>query len=222
VTGVLIVDDDFMVARVHAGFVERTAGFTVVGVAHSGAEALRMAGALHPRLVLLDIYLPDLDGLTVLRRLQAELPEVDVMVVTAAREVETVRKALRGGVVNYLIKPFDYDALRERLESYAASRSHLAAVQRAAQSDVDLLFGKASRSKRPPKGLSAETAQLVKRALLEASGDLSASECAARTGLSRISARRYLEHFMEAGQVEVRLQYGTAGRPERRYGWRGG
>jgi response regulator of citrate/malate metabolism len=220
VTGVLIVDDDFMVARVHAGFVERTPGFTVVGVAHSGRDALRLARQLRPDLVLLDIYMPDLDGLAVLRRLQAELPEVDVLVITAAREVDTVRRALRGGVVNYLIKPFEYDALRERLESYQATRSRLAAVQRAAQSDVDLLFGKASRPGLPPKGLSAETVQLVKQALLETAGDLSASECAARTGLSRISARRYLEHFVDAGQAQVRLQYGSTGRPERRYGWR--
>jgi response regulator of citrate/malate metabolism len=220
VTGVLIVDDDFMVARIHAGFVERTSGFSVVGVAHSGQDALRMARERRPELVLLDIYLPDVDGLTVLRRLRAELPEVDVLVITAAREVETVRGALRGGVVNYLIKPFEYDALRERLESYAVTRSHLATVQRAAQADVDLLFGKKDRSRPPPKGLSAETATLVRRALLEATGDLSASECAARTGLSRISARRYLEHFVEAGQAQVRLQYGMAGRPERRYGWR--
>jgi response regulator of citrate/malate metabolism len=220
VTGVLIVDDDFMVARVHAGFVERTAGFTVAGVAHGGLDALRMAQQLRPDLVLLDIYMPDLDGITVLRRLQAELPDVDVLVITAAREVDTVRRALRGGVVSYLIKPFEYEALRERLENYAATRSRLARVRRAAQSDVDLLFGKANRSRPPPKGLSAETAELVKRALLDAAGDLSASECAARTGLSRISARRYLEHFVEAGQAQVRLQYGTAGRPERRYGWR--
>jgi response regulator of citrate/malate metabolism len=220
VTGVLVVDDDFMVARIHAGFVERTPGFTVVGTARSGGDALRMARELRPDLVLLDIYMPDLDGLTVLRQLRAELPEVDVLVITAAREVDTVRKALRGGVVNYLIKPFEYDALRERLESYTATSSRLARVEHAAQSDVDVLFGKATRPRPPPKGLSAETAELVKRALLEVGGDLSASECAARAGLSRISARRYLEYFAETGRVKVRLRYGAAGRPERRYRWR--
>lgn len=53
-------------------------------------------------------------------------------------------------------------------------------------------------------------------------GDLSASECAERTGLSRVSARRYLEHFTASGLLEVRLRYGAAGRPERRYAWRSG
>ena len=216
---VLVVDDDFMVAKIHAGFVGRTPGFTVVGVAHTGAEALRAAHELHPDLVLLDIYLPDTNGVTVLERLRAEVPDVDVLVVTAAREVDTVRRALRGGVVHYLIKPFEYDALRERLEHYAAAHRHLAGVSTAAQSDVDRVFGMKTLSKPLPKGLSTETVELVKGVLREAATDLSASECAARTGLSRISARRYLEYFAETGRVKVRLRYGATGRPERRYGW---
>jgi response regulator of citrate/malate metabolism len=214
----LIVDDDFMVAKIHAAFVERTPGFKVVRVAHSGADALRAVHELHPDLVLLDIYLPDRSGVEVLERLRAETPDVDVLVITAAREVDTVRRTLRGGVVNYLIKPFEYDALRQRLEHYAAAHQRLAEVPTAAQSDVDRLFGTATLSKPLPKGLSSETAALVENLLRSASADLSASECASQAGLSRISARRYLEFFAETGRVKVRLKYG-AGRPERRYRW---
>ena len=217
---VLVVDDDFMVAKIHAAFVERTPGFTVAGVAHSGAGALRAACELHPDLVLLDIYLPDMNGVTVLRRLRVEVPDVDVLVITAAREADTVRRALRGGVVNYLIKPFEQEALRERLEHYAATHHRLALRPTAAQADVDRVFGTITKSKPLPKGLSAETAELVKRVLREAATDLSASECATSAGLSRISARRYLEYFAETGSAEVRLRYGAAGRPERRYRWR--
>jgi response regulator of citrate/malate metabolism len=216
----LVVDDDFMVAKIHAAFVERTPGFKVVGVVHTGADALRAVHELHPALVLLDIYLPDRSGVEVLERLRAETPDVDVLVITAAREVDTVRRALRGGVVNYLIKPFDYDALRERLEHYADVHHHLDEVSAAAQSDIDRVFGAAAQSRPLPKGLSAETAQLVEQVLRAASADLSASECAARAGLSRISARRYLEHFAGTGRAKVRLRYGAAGRPERRYRWR--
>jgi response regulator of citrate/malate metabolism len=216
----LVVDDDFMVAKIHAAFVERTPGFKVVGVVHTGADALRAVHELHPALVLLDIYLPDRSGVEVLERLRAETPDVDVLVITAAREVETVRRALRGGVVNYLIKPFEYDALRERLEHYADVHHHLGEVSAAAQSDIDRVFGAASLSRPLPKGLSAETAALVEQVLREAAADLSASECAARAGLSRISARRYLEHFADTGRAKVRLRYGATGRPERRYRWR--
>jgi response regulator of citrate/malate metabolism len=220
VISTLVVDDDFMVAKIHAAFVGRTPGFEVVKVVHTGADALRAVHQLHPDLVLLDIYLPDRSGVEVLERLRAETPDVDVLVITAAREVDTVRRALRGGVVNYLIKPFEYDALRERLEHYAAAYHHLAGVSAAAQSDVDRAFGAKTLSKPLPKGLSTETAELVRNVLCEATADLSASECAELAGLSRISARRYLEHFAETGRVKVRLRYGAAGRPERRYRWR--
>jgi response regulator of citrate/malate metabolism len=225
---VLVVDDDFMVAKVHAAFVARVPAFTVVGVAHTGADAVAAVARLRPDLVLLDIYLPDMTGIDVLRRLREAEPDVDVLVITAAREVDTVRNALRGGVVNYLLKPFDADALRARLEQYATTRLSLSAAPTLAQTDLDRLFG--GRPGRPggcvrddpvPKGLSPESAELVRRVLRDADGDLSASECAERSGLSRVSARRYLEHFIETGQAEVRLRYGVAGRPQRRYAWRG-
>ena len=219
---VLVVDDDFMVAKVHAAFVARTPGFEVAGVAHSGATALVSAAALNPDLVLLDIHLPDMSGIDVLRQLRELQPDVDVLVISAAKEAETVRTALRGGVVNYLLKPFEQDDLRERLEQYAATRSALAEATRADQADVDRARGAARTRGGPlPKGLSPESAELVAGVLRAADDDLSASECADRTGLSRVSARRYLEHFVSTGQADVRLRYGSTGRPERRYRWVG-
>ena len=224
---VLVVDDDFMVAKVHAAFVSRTPGFEVVGVAHTGAAALASVAELTPDLVLLDIYLPDVSGVEVLRRLRRLEPDVDVLVISAAKEVDTVRTALRGGVVNYLLKPFDQEALQDRLRQYAAAYHSLTRTPTVGQTDLDRLFGPAASRARPtgvklPKGLSAESAELV-AAVLRAAGDgLSASECAERTGLSRVSARRYLEHFVEIGRAEVRLRYGAAGRPQRRYMWRPG
>ncbi|MBE1491632.1 response regulator [Plantactinospora soyae] len=220
---VLVVDDDFMVAKVQCGFVERTPGFEVVGVAHSGAEALDAVHRLRPDLVLLDIYLPDLSGLEVLRRLREGDVVVDVLAVTAARDVSTIRTALRGGVVHYLIKPFTFDALRDSLERYAAAQRRLTGSQEVAQDDVDRLFV----ALRPtpfglPKGLTQPTADLVAAALRAADGDLSATECADRVGLSRVSTRRYLEHFVGSGKAGVSLRYGSAGRPERRYRWTGG
>jgi response regulator of citrate/malate metabolism len=223
---VVVVDDDFMVARVHSRFVERTPGFTVVGVAHTGTEALAQVERLRPDLMLLDIYLPDLSGLAVLQRLrESGPPEVDVLVVSAARDVESIKQALRGGVAHYLVKPFDQAALAERLERYAEQRRRLSALTEARQEDVDRVFGSPGLTTgrtTMPKGLTAETAQLVREALTTAGPDgLSASECASRTGLSRVSARRYLEHLAALGHAEVRSRYGASGRPERRFRWTG-
>ncbi|MDQ0635644.1 response regulator of citrate/malate metabolism [Arthrobacter pascens] len=214
---VLIVDDDFMVAKVHAGFIQRTPGFDVVGVAHTGAQAIAETGRLMPDLVLLDIHLPDINGLDLMQKLRTAAPELDVLVISAAREVDTVRKALRGGIVHYLIKPFSQTDLQERLEHYRNAYLSLASSKEVAeQSDVNRVFGM-ERTDRPlPKGCSVETLKLVEAALQEAAGDLSAAEVAVQLGTSRVSARRYLEYLYDEGALEVRLKYG-AGRPERRY-----
>lgn len=217
---VLVVDDDFMVAKVHSGYVARTPGFEVVGVAHTGAEALRLVRELRPDLVLLDVYLPDVDGLAVLRELRGLADDVDVIVITAATDVETVRSALRGGVLHYLIKPFEYAALRDQLAHFAALDRRLDQLASAGQADVDQVFGARPRSAPVlPKGLTSQTAALVERVLRER--PVTASECADATELARVSARRYLEHFVSTGKAEVRLKYGGTGRPERLYVWLG-
>ncbi|MBA3780433.1 MAG: response regulator [Nocardioides sp.] len=216
---VLVVDDDFMVARIHTGFVERTPGFTVTGVAHSGAQALIEAERLQPDLVLLDVYLPDVSGLDLLGALREAAPEVDVLVISAAREADTVRRALRGGIVHYLMKPFSYDDLRVRLEHYQQAYASMGG-ERADQADIDRVFGLAGTEKRLPKGFSVETLRLVEDMLREETADVSAAEAATLLGISRVSARRYLEHLTETGRVDVSLRYGEVGRPERRYAWR--
>jgi response regulator of citrate/malate metabolism len=219
---VLIVDDDFMVARIHSGFVERTPGFTVTGVAKTGAEALELASRLQPDLVLLDVYLPDVSGLDLLGDLREAAPEVDVLVISAAREADTVRRALRGGIVHYLMKPFAYDDLRVRLEHYQQAYAAMEG-EHADQSDIDRVFNITPSGKRLPKGFSAETLRLVEETLRSRDAeatDLSAAETAGLLGISRVSARRYLEHLSDQGKVEVSLRYGEVGRPERRYSWR--
>lgn len=227
---VLVIDDDFMVAKVHTAFVERTAGFTVVGQAHTGADALQQIASLRPDLVLLDIYLPDMTGLDVLQRLRAgggPSADVDVLVVSAAKDVDSVKQALRGGVVSYLIKPFHYAALEARLQQHLELRRRLTQLggpgeKEDHQDEVDRIFGATASTRQAtgslPKGVSADTVSLVSRVVRDA-GDqgLSASECAELTGLSRVSARRYLEHLTTVREAEVWSRYGGAGRPERRF-----
>lgn len=227
-TRVLVVDDDFMVAKLHGRYVSAMDGFTVAGVAHNGAEALRAAEQLRPDLVLLDVYLPDMDGIAVLRELRAAeeadpgRPRVDVLFITAARDAEIVRSALRAGALHYLIKPFNQAALQEQLRHVAALRARLDDLGEARQEDVDQIFGtRPPGSRELPKGLATHTADLVEGILREHEDGLSASQCAELGSLSRVSARRYLEFFTETGRAEVRLRYGGTGRPERRYRWVG-
>jgi response regulator of citrate/malate metabolism len=217
---VLVVDDDFMVARIHRGFVDRVDGFEVVGTANSGDAAVAALESLAPDLILLDLYLPDVFGLDLIARLRAVRPSVDILVITAAREADAVRGAVRQGVVNYLLKPFGFEDLRVRLQEYARRRASVP-DQVTTQADVDRVLAPARPAvNRLPKGLSQETTDLVTTALRNTPDNLSAAECAERTGISRVSARRYLEFLTTRGQAEVTLRYGTTGRPERRYTWR--
>ncbi|MEU6876597.1 response regulator [Streptomyces sp. NPDC046712] len=217
-TKVLVVDDDFMVAKLHSRYVSTVDGFSVVGVAHSGAEALRLADRLRPDLVLLDIFLPDMDGISVLRELRGTGLAVDALFITAARDAGMIRSALRAGALHYLIKPFNQAALQEQLRHVASLRTRLDTLDEARQEDVDQIFGtRPPGSRELPKGLAAPTAELVDGILRAHPEGLSATECAEAGSLSRVSARRYLEYFAETGRAEITLRYGGTGRPERRY-----
>jgi response regulator of citrate/malate metabolism len=218
----LIVDDDVRVADIHCGYVAKVHGFEVVGVAHRGTEALRRVLDDAPDLILLDIYLPDLGGLEVCRRLRAAGNLTDIIAVTAARDVDTVRNAVGLGVAQYLVKPFPFATFREKLERYRAFRAKVQRQGEAEQDEIDAMLGELrSSSALPlPKGLSKETLDLVKRTLQGAESALGAAEVADAAGLSRVTARRYLEHLVDAKTVELELRYG-GGRPEHRYRWSG-
>ena len=219
----VVVDDDFRVAQLHCEYVSRVPGFIVCGKAQTGSEALEKIASLRPDLVLLDIYLPDMSGLEVLGQLREEpAAPVDVIAITAARDVEVLRTAIRGGVVHYLIKPFRLAAFEEKLRSYASARRRLARLAVADQSEVDRVFATlrpsaALSGSSLPKGLSDSTLSLVVSALHSASSGLTAQAVASRTGLSRVTARRYLDHLCRLGMAELTLRYGTPGRPEHRY-----
>jgi response regulator of citrate/malate metabolism len=218
----LVVDDDAMTASIHRAYVERVPGFEVVGEAHTGKEALELTRSLKPSLLLLDIYLPDMSGLDVLRQLREPgAPHVDVIAVTAAKDVTTLRTAIHGGVIHYLVKPFFFATLRERLEGYAALHGRLERLRDPDQHDIDNVFAllRSRRRHALPKGISAPTLELVIDALREADDEVTAVAIAERTGISRGTARRYLEYLALTGAIELSLRYGATGRPEHLYRW---
>jgi response regulator of citrate/malate metabolism len=216
----LVVDDDFRVAAIHTAFVNRSQGFTVVGAAHSAAVAVTTVDITRPDLVLMDVFLPDGDGLDVVRRLLDQPDAPDVIVITAAREVATVRTAMQLGAVHYLMKPFGFAALDTRLQSYRRLRQRMADLHEADQAEVDQLFGilrpPDARLDRPTKGHSAPTLELVRRAVAEG-GNVSAEEVAAEIGVSRSTAHRYLTYLERHGIVRLEPRYGSPGRPKNGY-----
>jgi len=167
-----------------------------------------------------DFYLPDFSGLEVLQRLRDDdHPSVDVIAITAARDVDSLQAAMRRGVIHYLIKPFRLAAFEEKLTSYAAARARIARLSEADQTEVDRIFGTLRASGRDalPKGLSDTTLELIVGALKRADSGLAAAAIADAAGVSRVTARRYLDHLCRLGTAEVTMRYGGPGRPEHRY-----
>ncbi|MFE9436262.1 response regulator [Streptomyces sp. NPDC006640] len=224
---VLVVDDDFRVAEINARYVGKVPGFRVVARAHSAAQALAAVERTPVDLVLLDHYLPDLTGLELVHRMREQGHGTDVIMITAASDVTTVRAAMRLGAVHYLVKPFTFTALRTRLDSYAALRRTVDRVggrRVTGQEQVDRMFGALRAAPAPsapglPSGHSEPTTDLICGVLHRAPQPLSAHEVAAETGLSRSTAQRYLRHLEQAGRLRLSLKYGDTGRPEHRYAW---
>ena len=220
---VLVVEDEQLIAEAHAEYVRRVPGFALAGVAHGGGEALRFVRDHVVDLVLLDFNLPDLHGLEVCRRLRGAGAPCDVIAVTSNRDLAAVRSAVSLGVVQYLLKPFPFSALRDKLERYAEYRAQLGGTSEvAAQSELDRAFAslRGSPTASLPAGCSAETLEVVARHVQGRAGGVSAAEVGEACGISRVTARRYLEHLTDSGVLVRRQRHGGGGRPEIEYGWK--
>ena len=218
---VLVVEDEPIAARAHKAYVERVSGFSVTAVAHSRIEAERALGRGGVDLVLLDLHLPDGSGLDLFRRIRAAGSTVDVMVVSSARDADVVRSAVAQGAVQYVIKPFAFGTLRDRLLAYQEFRNQVGEHADVDQAAVDRALGMlhSPSGGSLPKGMTKETLAMVVGALREF-GEASSTQIAEFLGVSRITARRYLEHLADTNVAERSLRYGQVGRPETRYGLR--
>lgn len=226
--GILIIEDDFRIAEIHRAFIEQSEGFRVVGMARSGQEARQQLADQGDQiqLVLLDAYLPDVEGLELLWELRRDWLHIDIVMITAAREVDTIAEALRGGVFDYLIKPTESGRMAEMLQRFRRERTALAARGEMSQAELDRALSRrrpegsgseATPSRALPKGIDRLTLAAVSRALADAETPLTAMETARLIGASRSTARRYLEFLVSVQVARAELGYGDVGRPERRY-----
>jgi response regulator of citrate/malate metabolism len=218
---VLIVEAQQVTADAFVRYIERLASFTIVGQASNGADTLHRLSSEQVDLVLLDVYLPDMSGLDLLRRIRAGGNPVDVIAVTRARDLSVVQAAVTFGAMQYMINPFTFATVRQKLEGYQRYRSILARKPTDGQHDIDhLLYAlRGLTTDTLPKGISAESLQAVVTAFRQAGGGvrMSAVEVAGISGMSRVTARRYLEYLVESGRAERTARYRGAGRPEFEY-----
>ncbi|WP_417526735.1 response regulator [Marinomonas shanghaiensis] len=220
---VVIAEDDLQIAEIQKRFLERIEGFELVGLAHGLEEARDLVDILKPELLLLDVQFPKGNGLELLRDLRANHCATDVILITAAREIDTLRAALHGGIFDYILKPLVFERLKEALANYALHLEKLHAMSTLVQTEVDRLLPRGQHASSAPvasplpKGVDALTLAKVIEVITESSASLNAEEVGKQINASRTTARRYLEHLVSCGELTAEVSYGSVGRPERRY-----
>lgn len=214
----MIVEDDIGIAEIHRRNLDKIDYVEVIGIAASKEEATTLLDVLNPDLVLLDIYLPDGNGLDILRELRQKELSPDVILITADRDVNTLQEAMRGGVIDYLLKPVIFSRLEESINKYLSQKQQFINRVDIDQSMADAMLNSTSLAtiSRLPKGIDGVTLEKV-RQLFTNKNQLTADQAGELIGASRTTARRYLEYLISSGELSADLSYGSVGRPERTY-----
>ncbi|MDY0260487.1 response regulator [Desulfovibrio sp.] len=220
----IIVEDDPMVADLAAGYLERIDGFSLDHTARSAEDALDLLRACHVDLVLLDVFMPGMDGMELLRIIKSQFFHTDVIMITAAQSSEDILKALRLGVADYIVKPFTFERFRESMLQFQEKRRLLMSPEVAITQDIldrRIFIKKPERGAGRPKGIDAQTLETVVSVLKEQPGLFSLKDIERLAGISRISLKKYFDYLAETGRLGSSKGYGGQGRPVTLYNWLG-
>ncbi|WP_392565770.1 response regulator [Utexia brackfieldae] len=218
---VLIVEDDPMVAELNKKYLQMIPGFKFVGQAHNGEEALKVISQKQISLILLDLFMPNINGLELLKQIRNDYPAIDIIMVTAARNTDSIQTALRLGVIDYIVKPFTFERLRTALFTYQERLRLLSSHAEFDQSELDQgIFSKpAEQNNKLPKGIDAETLDRVKAVIIDYGTAFTVADLVPLIELSRISLKKYIDYLDVSGELQSHLVYSAVGRPARMYLW---
>jgi len=217
---VLIVEDDPMVAMINEQYVNRNKAFRVVAKCRDGKSTLEYLENNSVDLIVLDVYMPLMDGFETLRQIRKDQKSVDIIMVTAANDRTSLEEAMHLGVIDYLVKPFTFDRFRIALEKYVAQVSALKNIDELDQKNIDYIIENAHKKSDElyPKGIQEKTLQIILNELKkEPEKWTTGDELAERVGLTGVTVRRYLNHLSEKGMIIFDVDYQTGGRPCMRY-----
>lgn len=217
---ILIVEDELLLAEMHAEYIKAYPACDKVWLAGNLAEARKMIEYMKPDLILLDNYLPDGKGIDLVHELLQERNSADIVFTTAASDMETVSEAIRLGVFDYLVKPIAYERLGQTLDRYIQRKSVLQGANKTNQSQIDDMFNTYARGESKeelPTGIDAITLDKVLALFAVPDAEYTAESIAETIKLSRTTARRYLEYCLAQRKIEAEIEYGKVGRPQRIY-----
>ena len=217
---VLIVEDDPMVAMINEQYIKRNKNFQLVGKCKDGAAALEFLEQNSVDLIVLDVYMPHMDGLETLRTIRNRQIPVDAIMVTAANDRSSVEEALHLGIVDYLVKPFTFDRFQMALEKYISQTNAFKDFDTLNQKNIDHIIDNSRKKSEDafPKGIQEKTLLLIMEYLRGNAGTwFTGDEIAERVGLTGVTVRRYMNFLAESGRVTAEMNYETGGRPCMRY-----
>lgn len=215
----VIVEDDLMVASINSQFAKRNPNIQIVATFHNGKDALDYLKKSDADLVLLDLYMPDCTGLELLSELRNIGSEIDVIMITAANDAEHINEALQLGIVDYLIKPFQYERFAQALDKYLVRKKAIESGVSFTQEEIDRLVNASTPSASTKKaelqkGVQQKTLDKIRFCLSAHPGNyLPCEQIASETGLSRVTIRRYMNFLIEENEVTSMIDYSTGGRP---------
>ncbi|TYS89517.1 response regulator [Rossellomorea aquimaris] len=221
---VFIIEDDIQTAEINSQYIAQMERFQVGGIATTIAEAKKVLPVVNPDLILLDVYFPDGTGSEFLWEIRKHYRSTDVILVTAAKETEHISNAIRGGAFDYILKPIIFNRFQDTLLKYQHYKERMNDSQVENQHEVDNLFTRKKSTsniqtvQQPPKGIDTITLDsILKRIETDHSLGYTAEEMAGEVGVTRTTARRYLEYLVSQKKIKVVLTYGGVGRPQRKY-----
>ncbi|NKB60820.1 MAG: response regulator [Gammaproteobacteria bacterium] len=219
---VAIAEDDERIALIQSEFLNQLEGVEVIGIAHSLSAARDLVRLSRPNLLFLDIQFPDGSGLDLVKEIRKGQLQVDIIMVTAAREVEMLKTALHGGIFDYIVKPLVFDRIRVSLDRYREHVERLGSLKQLNQQNIDAILPRgrvenADSQPVPPKGVDPLTLAKIRGYIYRSPRSFAASEIGGELGVSRTTARRYLEYLVSTRELKVDITYGGVGRPERHY-----
>ncbi len=215
----VIVEDDLMVASINSQFAKQNPNIQIVATFHNGKDALDYLKKSDADLVLLDLYMPDCTGLELLSELRSIGSEIDVIMITAANDAEHINEALQLGIVDYLIKPFQYERFAQALDKYLVRKKAIESGVSFTQEEIDRLVNASTPSASTKKtelqkGVQQKTLDKIRVCLSAHPGNyLPCEQIASETGLSRVTIRRYMNFLIEENEVTSMIDYSTGGRP---------
>lgn len=211
---VLIVEDDPMVSMINEQYVRKDKDFIVANSFRNGQLAIEFLEKNQINLVILDVFMPYMDGIETLKKIREKKFDVEVIMVTAANDTKTLEETMHLGVLDYLIKPFAFERLQIALEKFKAKKSALNEKTVLDQSSIDKLMNSYKKeAKTYPKGIQETTLKRILEFFDNNSDWNTTDSIAENLNISIVTARHYLSYLVKENKIKEDINYSTGGRP---------